>query len=96
MEITNRQELDQEEEEQRQELDQLNNLDSDQEPGPSESLLPKKRRRAISPNIRVQKPRVSMEEGLRALTSLSIEQQQMIEREARIGISGTQVIHWYV
>ena len=62
-------------------------------PGPSSSGVTRKRRRGISPEQRVQRPRVLLEESLDALHALTVEHQQMVETEASRGINGSQAIH---
>ena len=54
---------------------------------------PKKRRRGVSPVQRCQRPRLSFEEVVKALHCLSPEQQEMVEKEARRGVSGEKVLH---
>ena len=60
------------------------------QPGPPGN---RKRRRGMSPVSKVQRPRVSVEEGIRALDMLSPAQQEMVEGEAARGIVGDRVIH---
>ena len=47
----------------------------------------------MSPVPRVQRPRISVEEGIRALDMLSPAQQEMVERDAARVIIGDRVIH---
>ena len=65
-------------------------------PTPVSDPAPRKRRRGISPPQRVQRPRVSLEEGVEALHALDQDQQQMVEEEASRGISGPNAIHRYL
>ena len=53
----------------------------------------RKRRRGISPVQRVQRPRVSLDDGVAAFNALSIEQQAEVEAQAARGITGPNVIH---
>ena len=53
----------------------------------------RKRRRGISPQQRVQRPRVSLDDGVTALNALTMEQQAEVEAQAAIGITGPNSIH---
>ena len=79
----------------------LNN-DQPESPGPEEDAAKtraKKRRRGLSPvpgPSRVQRPRLTLDQGLDALHALDPDQQEMVEEAAARGIRGGTVIHRFV